>query len=174
MPSNSVLLRIGRTLAILAFAFAAASSALATKKEIVGPVAFEVPDSFAAISGKPPGLHEEKSGITIEVTELPLEALKEFKGAAFLDFLASLGYTNAAYGEHALKRTDAHTFVTADAKGKQGPESRFLLVLGGAGRAAIVTAYAPKRQIASGAASTAGIEEILSSAIVVAPDGSAR
>ena len=48
------------------------------------------------------------------------------RGTSFLEFLASLGYTNAAYAEGALKRTDAHTYVLADAKGKQGPESRFL------------------------------------------------
>jgi hypothetical protein len=55
----------------------------------------------------------------------------------------------------------------ADAKGKQRSESRFLLVLGGSGRAAIVIAYAPKSQIESGRASRASIETILSSASVV-------
>ena len=74
---------------------------------------------------------------------------------------------NAAYANGALKRTDAHIYVLADAKGKQGPESRFLLVLGGSGRAAIVTAYAPKNQIERGRASRASIETILSSASVV-------
>jgi hypothetical protein len=51
--------------------------------------------------------------------------------------------------------------------GKQGPESRFILVLGGSGRAAIVTAYAPKSQIQNGHASRAAIEAILSSASVL-------
>ena len=107
------------------------------------------------------------AAITIEVSELPLQALHEFKGAAFLEFLASRGYTNAAYAGGALKRTDAYTYVLADAKGKQGPESRFLLVLGGSGRAAIVTAYAPKSQINAGRTSRAAIETILSSASIV-------
>ena len=50
---------------------------------------------------------------------------------------------------------------------EQGPQSRFQLVLGGSGRAAIVTAYVPKSQIESGRASRASIETILSSASVL-------
>jgi hypothetical protein len=137
------------------------------KKAVVGPVAFEVPDDFTNVAGQPPSLHEENSGITIEVSELPLQALQEFKGPQFLEFLASRGYTNAVYETSTLKRSDPHTYVLADAVGKQGPESRFLLVLGGTGRAAIVTAYAPKSQIQSGHASRAAIEAILSSASVL-------
>jgi hypothetical protein len=122
---------------------------------------------FTAAAGPPASLHEDATGITIEVSELPLQALHEFKGAAFLEFLASRGYTNAAYAGGALKRTDAYTYVLADAKGKQGAESRFLLVLGGSGRAAIVTAYAPKSQIDAGRASRGAIETVLSSASIV-------
>jgi hypothetical protein len=137
------------------------------KKAVVGPVAFEVPDDFASVAGQPPSLHEEASGITVEVSELPPQALQEFKGPQFLEFLASRGYTNAVYEKGTLKRSDPHTYVLADAVGKQGPESRFLLVLGGAGRAAIVTAYAPKSQIQNGHASRAAIEAILSSAAIL-------
>jgi hypothetical protein len=144
-----------------------APNAFAMKKAIAGPVAFEVPDDFTSIAGKLPSLHEESSGITVEVSELPLQALQEFKGPQFLEFLASQGYTNAAYPKDGLKRSDAHTYVQADAVGKHGPESRFLLVLGGSGRAAIVTAYAPKSEIQNGHASQAAIESILSSASVL-------
>jgi hypothetical protein len=161
---------IAAAIVATALASAVAPSAFATKKAIVGPVAFDVPDDFTAAAGPPPSLHEDASGITLEVSELPLQALQEFKGNAFLEFLASLGYTNAAYAAGALKRTDAHTYVVADAKGQQGPESRFLLVIGGVGRAAIVTAYVPKSQIDNGHASRAGIEAILSSATVVPAD----
>jgi hypothetical protein len=154
-------------LAALAFSFAAAPSALAMKKTVVGPVSFDVPDDFKDVAGKVPSIHEDASGVTVEVSELPPEALHEFRGPAFLEFLATIGYTNAAYAEGALKRSDTHIYVLADAKGAQGPESRFLLVLGGADRAAIVTAYAPKSEIANGHASRAAIEAILSSASVV-------
>ena len=159
--------RMIAVVALVVLSAATASSAFATKKAVAGAVAFDVPDDFTAAAGPPASLHEDATGITIEVSELPLQALHEFKGPAFLEFLASLGYTNAAYAEGALKRTDAHTYVLADAKGKQGPELRFLLVLGGSGRAAIVTAYAPKSQIDAGRASRAAIETILSSASIV-------
>jgi hypothetical protein len=149
----------------------AAPSAFAIKKVVLGPVTFEVPDDFSSIAGPPPALHEDASGITVEVSELPSQALQEFKGPSFLDFLASLGYANAAYADGALKRTDTHTYVLADAKGAQGPEARFLLVLGGAGRAAIVTAYVAKSQIDNGHASCAGIEAILSSASIAPASG---
>ena len=158
--------RMSAVVALVLLSAAAAPAAFAEKKAVAGPVAFEVPDDFTANAGPPPSLHQDSTGITLEVSELPLQALHEFKGHSFLEFLASLGYTNAAYANGALKRTDAHTYVLADAKGKQGP-SRFLLVLGGSGRAAIVTAYVPKSQIESGRASRASIETILSSASVV-------
>jgi hypothetical protein len=160
-------------LAAIAISFAAAPSAFAMKKAVVGPVSFDVPDDFKEVAGKVPSIHDDASGITVEVSELPLEALHEFKGPAFLEFLASLGYTNAAYADGALKRTDAYTYVLADAKGAKGPESRFLLVLGGSGRAAIITAYAPKNEIVSGHATRTGIEAILSSASVV-PGGAPK
>ena len=159
--------RMSAVVALVLLSAAAAPAGFAEKKAVAGPVAFEVPDDFTANAGPPPSLHQASTGITLEVSELPLQALHEFKGHSLLEFLASLGYTNAAYANGALKRTDAHTYVLADAKGKQGPESRFLLVLGGSGRAAIVTAYAPKSQIESGRASRASIETILSSASVV-------
>jgi hypothetical protein len=57
--------------------------------------------------------------------------------------------------------------VRADAKGAQGPEKRFLLVIGGEGRAAIITAYAPNSELASDHASRAGIEAILDTASVL-------
>jgi hypothetical protein len=153
--------------AAMAVSFAAVPSAFAVKKAVVGAVSFDVPDDFKEVAGKIPSLHEDASGITVEVSDLPPEALHEFKGPAFLEFLASLGYTNATYAAGVLKRTDAHTYVLADAKEAQCPESRFLLVLGGSGRAAIVTAYAPKSEIDNGHASRAGIEAILSSAAIV-------
>jgi hypothetical protein len=159
--------RMSAVVALLLLSTAAAPAAFAEKKAVAGPVAFDVPDDFTANAGPPPSLHQASTGITLEVSELPLQALHEFKGHSFLEFLASLGYTNAAYANGALKRTDAHTYVLADAKGKQGSEARFLLVLGGSGRAATVTAYAPKSQIESGRASRASIETILSSASVV-------
>ena len=159
--------RMSAVVALLLLSTAAAPAAFAEKKAVAGPVAFDVPDDFTANAGPPPSLHQASTGITLEVSELPLQALHEFKGHSFLEFLASLGYTNAAYANGALKRTDAHTYVLADAKGKQGPGSRFLLVLGGSGRAAIVTAYVPKSQIESGRASRASIETILSSASVL-------
>ncbi|HEX3869562.1 MAG TPA: hypothetical protein VHV77_03910 [Pirellulales bacterium] len=162
-------------IAAIALSFAAAPSAFATKKAVVGPVSLDVPDDFKEVADKaPPSIHEDASGITVEVSELPPMALHEFKGPAFLEFLASLGYANAAYADGALKRTDEHTYVLADAKGAQGPESRFLLVLGGSGRAAIVTAYAPKSEINNGHASRAGIEAILSSALVVSGTPAAK
>ncbi len=157
-------------LALLALSFATVPSAFAEKKVIVGPVSFDVPDDFKDVPGKVPSIHEDASGITVEVSELPLEALHEFKGPAFLQFLQSLGYTNPTYADGALKRTDAYTYVLADAKGTKGAESRFLLVIGGNGRAAIVTAYAPKSEIDSGHASRAGIEAILAAASVVPGD----
>lgn len=150
-------------LAVLSLAFAGAADA-ATKKATVGPVSLEVPDDFKAIAGQIPSIRQDASGITIEVSELPPEALHEFKGTQFLEFLASLGYANAAYADGGLKRTDPHTYVLADAKGAEGPESRFLLVIGGEGRAAIVTAYALKSEISAGHASRAAIETILDTA----------
>ncbi len=170
-PATALHRLIAALIAMAVIGGVAVPSALATKKAIVGPVAFDVPDDFSTVAGPPPSLHEDASGVTLEVSELPPQALGEFKGAEFLAFLASLGYTNAAYGpEGALKRGDTHTYVLADAKGAQGPESRFLLVLGGAGRAAIVTASVPKSQIDGGHASRADIETILSSASVVPGD----
>ncbi len=163
-------------LALLALSFATVPSAFAEKKVVVGPVSFDVPDDFKDVPadkeapGSLPAIHEDTSGITIQVSELPLEALHEFKGPAFLQFLQSLGYTNPTYADGALKRTDAYTYVLADAKGTKGAESRFLLVIGGNGRAAIVTAYAPKSEIDSGHASRAGIEAILAAASVVPGD----
>ncbi len=156
----------GAFLAVLALSFAAVPDAFA-RKAIVGPVSFDVPDDFKDVAGKTPAIHQDSSGVTIEASELPPQALHEFKGPAFLEFLQSLGYTNPTYADAGLKRTDPHTYVLADAKGAKGPESRFLLVIGGEGRAAIVTAYAPKDEIASGRASRAGIEAVLDSASVV-------
>jgi hypothetical protein len=101
--------RMIAVVALVVLSAATASSAFATKKAVAGPVAFDVPDDFTAAAGPPPSLHGEATDITIEVSELPLQALHEFKGPAFLEFLASLGYTNAAFAEGALKRTDAHT-----------------------------------------------------------------
>ena len=80
---------------------AAAAPAFAEKKAVAGPVAFEVPDDFTANAGPPPSLHQASTGITLEVSELPLQALHEFKGHSLLEFLASLGYTNAAYANGA-------------------------------------------------------------------------
>jgi hypothetical protein len=159
--------------AAIALAFAGVPSAFA-KKAVVGPVALEVPDDFKAVAGATtPSIHQDASGITVEVSELPPEALEEFRGQPFLDFLASLKYTNAAYAAGALNRTDTYSYVLADAVGAKGPESRFLLILGDAKRAAIITAYAPKSEIDNGHASRAAIEAILSSAAVV-PAGAAK
>ncbi|MFA5958219.1 hypothetical protein [Hyphomicrobium sp.] len=152
--------------AALALSFATAPDAFA-KKAVVGPVSLNVPDDFKDVGGKVPAIHQDSSGITVEISELPPEALHEFKGPTFLQFLQSLGYTNPTYADDALKRTDAHTYVLADAKGTEGPQSRFLLVIGGEGRAAIVTAYVPKSELANGHASRAGIEAILETASVV-------
>ena len=164
MPLNhSSLLRLAIALMFAVFAVGLSQPANA-KKANAGAVEFDVPDDFTGVPGPPPALHQAASGISLEVSELPLQALQEFKGQAFLDFLASLGYTNAAFADGTLKRPGAYTYVLADAKGPQGPESRFLLVFGGGGKAAIVTAYAPKAEIASGHASRAQIETILSSA----------
>ena len=160
-------------LALVALSFAAAPSAFAEKKVVVGAVSFDVPADFKDVPGKVPSIHEDASGITVEVSELPLEALHEFRGPAFLQFLQSLGYTNPTYADGALKRSDTYTYVLADAKGTKGPESRFLLVIGGNGRAAIVTAYAPKSEIDSGHATRADIEAILASASVV-PGGATK
>ena len=110
--------RMSAVIALVLLSAAAAPAAFA-KKAVAGPLAFEVPDDFTANAGAPPSLHQDSTGITLEVSELPLQALHEFKGHSFLEFLASLGYTNAAYANGALKRTDAHTYVLADAKGKQ-------------------------------------------------------
>lgn len=163
---------IAASLAVAAMAVMASPSAWADKKATIGPVTFDVPDDFATVAGPPAYLREDATGITVEVSELPPQAFQEFKGDQFLEFLKSLGYANPAYAEGALKRTDTHTYVLADAKGAQGPESRFLLVLGGSGRAAIITAYAPKSQIDSGKASRGAIETILTSA-VLAPGAAA-
>lgn len=154
-------------LAAIAMTISGAPSALAMKKMVVGPVAFDVPDDFKQAAGGAPAIHQDASSITVEVAELPTMALQEFKGPAFLEFLGTLKYTNAAYADGALKREGPYTYVLADAKGDNGPQSRFLLVIGGEGRAAIVTAYAPKSEIDSGRASRAAIEAILSSATVV-------
>ena len=168
MTASVSLPRIAAALfAALALSFAAAPAALA-KKAIVGPVSLEVPDDFKDVAGgATPAIHQDLSGITIEVSELPAQALHEFKGPRFLDYLKSLGFTNPAYLDDGLKRTDAHTYVLADAKGAQGPEKRFLLVIGGEGRAAIITAYAPNTELGSGHASRAGIEAILDTASVL-------
>jgi hypothetical protein len=157
---------------LVVFLMAAASvsvpgSRAFAKTAVLGPVAFEVPEDFANVAGPPQSLHEDTSGITVEASELPLQALQEFKGPEFLEFLASRSYTNAPYPKDGLKRSAPHTYVQADAKGKLGPESRFLLVLGGKDRAAIITAYVPKSQLANGHASRAAIEAILSSASVI-------
>ena len=150
--------------AVLAVTFAGAPNAFAVKTMIVGPVALQVPDDFKVAEDGAPVIQQDASAITVKVAELPPQALHEFKGQAFLDFLASLKYTNATYATGTLKREGPYTYVLADAKGAKGPESRFLLVLGGQGRAAIVTAYAPKSEFENGHASRAAIEAILSSA----------
>lgn len=161
--------------AAIALAFAGVPSAFAMKKTLVGPVAFNVPDDFKEVAGaSTPTIHQDASGITVEVSELPPEALEDFRGQQFLDFLASLKYTNASYAAGALNRTDRYSYVLADAIGAQGPESRFLLILGDAKRAAIITAYAPKSEIDNGHASRAAIEAILSSAVVVPAGGAKR
>jgi hypothetical protein len=152
---------------LAALAISTVASDAFAKKVTVGPVTIDVPDDFKDVPGKVPTIHQESSGIAVEASPLPPEALHEFQGQTFLDFLASLGYTNAAYANAGLKRTDKHTYVLADAKGARGPEARFLLVIGGKDQAAIVTAYAPKGEIANGHASRAAIEAILDTASVV-------
>lgn len=156
---------VAALLAAFALSLVMVSEAVA-KTATVGPVSVEVADDFKDVSSQPPAIHQDASGITIEASPLPSEALHEFKGPAFLDYLKSLGFTDPAYVAGGLKRTGEYTFVTAEAKGAQGPESRFLLVIGGGGRAAIVTAYAPKSALADGHASRATIEAILASATV--------
>lgn len=166
MPTTFTFLRLSATvLTALALSLIMVSEALA-KTAIVGPVSVDVADDFKDVAGQPPAIHQDASGITVEASPLPPEALHEFKGPAFLDYLKSLGFTDPTYVDGGLKRTGAYTFVTADAKGAQGPETRFLLVIGGEGRAAIVTAYAPKSAFANGHASRATIEAILASATV--------
>lgn len=167
MPATFPFVRlVAALLAALALSLVMVSEALA-KTATVGPVSVEVADDFKDVAGQVPAIHQDASGITVEASPLPPEALHEFKGPAFLDYLKSLGFTDPAYVEGGgLKRTGAYTFVTADAKGAQGPETRFLLVIGGEGRAAIVTAYAPKSALADGHASRATIEAILASATV--------
>ncbi|MFT3730953.1 MAG: hypothetical protein QM780_05915 [Hyphomicrobium sp.] len=152
--------------AALVLSFTASPAAPVTRI-VVGPVALSVPDGFKDVAGKTPTIRQEASGIAIEASELPPQALHEFKGPAFLEFLQSLGYTDATYADGGLKRAGPYTYVLADAKGAQGPESRFLLVIGGEGRAAIVTAYAPKSEIANGHASRATIEAVLDTAEVL-------
>ena len=146
--------RMSAVIALVLLSAAAAPAAFA-KKAVAGPnLAFEVPDDFTANAGAPPSLHQDSTGITLEVSELPLQALHEFKGHSFLEFLASLGYTNAAlcqWGAETNRR--AYLYVGR----RQGQTS-------GSGRAAIITAYVPKSQIESG---RANIETILSSASVV-------
>lgn len=160
--------------AAIALAFAGVPSAFALKKAVVGPVTLEVADDFKEVAGaETPTIRQDASGITVEVSELPPEALEEFRGQPFLDFLASLKYTNAAYAPGALDRRDTYSYVLADAVGAKGSESRFLLILGDAKRAAIITAYAPKSEIDNGHASRAAIEAILSSAAVL-PAGAAK
>jgi hypothetical protein len=154
-------------LATLAFTVAAAPE-LSAKEALVGPVSLQVPDDYQAVQGKTPAIRQASSGITIEATELPPEALHEFQGPTFLAYLQSLGFSNPTYAPDGLKRSDPHTYVLADAKGVQGPEKRFLLVIGGQGRAAIVTAYAPDSELASGHASRTAIEAILDTATVAA------
>lgn len=167
MPTLTSLPRSAITLfAVLTFSFAGASAALA-KKVVVGPVSVDVPDDFKDVTGDVPAIRQDSSGITIEASELPVQALHEWQGPTFLDFLKSLGYTDPAYADGALKRAGSYTYVLADAKGTKGPESRFLLVIGGEGRAAIVTVYVPKGEIANGHASRASVEAILDSATVV-------
>jgi hypothetical protein len=167
-------LNLRRALALhftaLAMCSLAVSEPALAKQLSAGPVTFDVPDDFTSVSSPRPVLHQAGSEISIEVSELPPQALQEFKGQAFLEFLASVGYTDAVYASAgALKRPDAYTYVFADAKGAQGPERRFLLVIGGSGKAAIVTAYAPKSQLDNGRASQAQIETILSSATLAPP-----
>lgn len=164
-PMSSRARFIAAVTTALAMSLALAPEAMA-KKVTVGPVSVEVPDDFKDVAGQTPAVHQDSSGITVEASALPPEALHEFKGQAFLDYLQSLGFTNPAYADGTLKRTDPHTFVTADAKGTAGPETRFLLVIGGEGRAAIVTAYAPKSAFTDGHASRTAIEAILNSAAV--------
>jgi hypothetical protein len=152
--------------AMLAFVVACTSTASA-KKVVLGPVSLDVPDDFNAVAGDVPAIRQDSSGITIEASELPVQALHEWQGQTFLDFLKSLGYADPAYAAGALKRAGTYTYVLADAKGANGPESRFLLVIGGEGRAAIVTVYALKSEIANGHATRANVEAILDSAAVV-------
>lgn len=166
MPTTFSFLRlVAAVLMALALSLVLVSEAVA-KTATVGPVSLEVADDFKEVAAQPTAIHQDASGITIEASPLPAEALHEFKGPAFLDYLKSLGFTDPAYVDGGLKRTGAYTFVTADAKGAQGPETRFLLVIGGEGRAAIVTAFAPKSALADGHASRATIEAILASAAV--------
>jgi hypothetical protein len=173
MPKSNLLPRSTIALvAMLAVSFAGASAALAAKV-VVGPVSVDVPDDFKAVAGDVPAIRQESSGITIEASELPAQALHEWQGQTFLDFLKSLGYADPTYANGALKRTGSYTYVLADAKGTKGPESRFLLVIGGEGRAAIVTVYAPKSEIANGHARRDTVEAILDSATLVPASGAA-
>ena len=158
---------VAATMLAAGVSIAATAPALATKDAVIGPVSFTVPDDFVTAARPRPSLYEAASGITLEVSELPPQALQQFKGEAFLEYLTTLGYENAAYANGALKRTDTHTYVLADAKGKDGPESRFLLVLGNSDRAAIVTAFVLKTQLENGKANRADIETILSSVSMV-------
>ncbi|HML28648.1 MAG TPA: hypothetical protein PKE16_07390, partial [Hyphomicrobium sp.] len=94
---------IAAVISSLALSFALAPDALA-KKVVVGPVSVEVPDDFKDVAGTTPAVHQDSSGITVEASALPPEALHEFKGQPFLDYLQSLGFTNPVYADGALKR----------------------------------------------------------------------
>ncbi|RUO99135.1 hypothetical protein [Hyphomicrobium sp.] len=169
---GNVLLRGLVVGALLSLALSLAGAASASAKTfVVGPVSLEAPDDFKPVAGNVPAIRQDSSGITIEASELPLQALHEWKGPPFLQFLKSLGYSNPAYSDGSLKRAGDYTYVLADAKGAKGPESRFLLVIGGDGRAAILTAYAPKSEIANGHASRASIESVLATATVLPANG---
>jgi hypothetical protein len=170
---DSVSLRVLAASALFSFALLfAGSSFAATKTFVVGPVSLEAPDDFKAVVGDVPAIRQDSSGITIEASELPPQALHEWKGPPFLEFLKSLGYSDPVYADGALKRAGEYTYVLADAKSARGPESRFLLVIGGDGRAAILTASAPKSEIANGNASRASIESVLATATVLPANGS--
>jgi hypothetical protein len=83
--------RMSAVVALLLLSAAAAPAAFAEKKAVAGPVAFDVPDDFTANAGPPPTLHQASTGITLEVSELPLQALHEFKGIRFSNFWRALG-----------------------------------------------------------------------------------
>ena len=130
-----------------------------------GPVSFEVPSTLVLqAQGSPTVLKDAATGVTVDVSELPPAALAEFRGPAFGEFLGTLGYQDVSFPKDALKRSGDYVYAVGTTPGAEGPDERFLLVLGDTARAAMITVFVSRQKLAAQPDTRRAIESLLSSA----------